>query len=566
MKIKNGFIKHSLTLVSIAAALTAGLAACGGGGASTASTSSNAPTATPVAAAAGTTSSGVITAFGSVFVGGHEFGTAGTSFIDDDTGKSTASAAGLEVGMVVDVKPAAGSSATAPQAGELHVHPLAKGYVDALDTTLGTLKVMGQLVQLSSSTNFSDHRACVSATPATCTAVSTPTALVSTVSAGSPGSYVTVHGYLFGTAAGSANIVATLVSVSDVPTASTGVNFKAEGLATVSAGSLSIGGLSADLSKAVCRVAGVVTPCASAFSTGQVVSVGAAAAPVVPAIALVADFARLASKTSVDTSGSAMEVEGVVSSPSASGFVLRGVTINTTALAAGTTAPQAGDVVRVLGTVDSSGQSVTASSVTILHTANSVKLGLEGDATGIAAGAVANSFTLSVLGQTITVNAQTQLMDMSVKGWDMKPDPASNPFNISTFATYLAASGRSQHVIVKAETNGSGNLVANSLAIVPASTVTGVSGLVDATVVNSKLTGTPSTLSVHGIAISVDPAAVLVQGPKPASYPTIAAGDQVVALGSWGANTLSVAATVSRSNQLFDAGVPGSKAADRGEF
>ena len=29
---------------------------------------------------------------------------------------------------------------------------------------------------------------------------------------------------------------------------------------------------------------------------------------------------------------------------------------------------------------------------------------------------------------------------------------------------------------------------------------------------------------------------------------------------------LSVAATVSRSNQLFDAGVPGSKAADRGEF
>ena len=163
MKIKIGFVRRSLTLVSIASALAAGLAACGGGGASTAASTT---TATPVAAAAaGTTSSGVITAFGSVFVGGHEFGTLGTSFIDDDTGKATPPA-GLEVGMVVDVKPAAGSSAAAPQAGELHIHPLARGYVDALDAPAGTLTVMGQLVQLTSSTNFSDHRACAAATPA----------------------------------------------------------------------------------------------------------------------------------------------------------------------------------------------------------------------------------------------------------------------------------------------------------------------------------------------------------------------------------------------------------------
>ena len=565
MKIKIGFVRRSLTLVSIASALAAGLAACGGGGASTAASTT---TATPVAAAAaGTTSSGVITAFGSVFVGGHEFGTLGTSFIDDDTGKATPPA-GLEVGMVVDVKPAAGSSAAAPQAGELHIHPLARGYVDALDATAGTLTVMGQLVQLTSSTNFSDHRACVSATPATCTAVSTPGALASTSGPASPGNYVTVHGYLFSTASGAANIVATLVSVSDLPASAsaippTGVNFKAEGVATVGTGSLAIGGLSADLSKAVCRVTGVVSPCASAFSSAQVVSVGAAAAPALPVKTLVADFARLASKTAVDVSGSAMEVEGVVSSPSSSGFVLRGVTIVTTALTS--TPPQAGDVVRVLGTMDASGQSVTASSVVILHAASSVKLGLEGDATAVTAGTT-TTYTLSVLGQTITVNAQTRLMDMSVKGWDQKSDPASNPFNINTFATYLATTGMSQHVIVKAETDSGGNLVANSLAIVPVSSQTGVSGLVDTTVVNSNLTGTPSTLTVHGIAISVDPAAVLVQGPKPASYPVIAAGDQVVALGTWNANTLTVAATVSRSNQLFDAGVPGAKQADRGEF
>jgi hypothetical protein len=467
--------------------------------------------------------------------------------------------------MVVDVKPADGSSAKVPEAGELHIHPLARGYVDALDTTAGTLTVMGQLVQLTSSTNFSDHRACVSATTSACTAISTPTALTSTASASSPGNYVAVHGYLFGSGSGSANIVATLVSVSDAPAVSTGVNFKAEGLATVGTATLAIGGLSVDLSKAVCRVAGATTACASAFSTGQVVSVGAAAAPALPATTLVADFARVASKTSVDTSGAAVEVEGVVTNPTASGFVLRGVNIDTTALT--TTLPAAGDLVRVLGTVANSGQAVTATSVVILHAASSVKLGLEGDASAITAGTAANTFTLSVLGQSITVNARTHLKDMSAKGWDKKVDPSSNPFNINTFATYLATSGMSQHVIVKAESDASGNLVANSLDIVPASAVTGVAGLVDATSVsNSTVTGTPSTLKVHGIAISVDPAAVLVPGPKPASYPGISAGDQVVALGTWSNSSLSIAATVSRTNQLFDAGVPRQNDRDRGEF
>ncbi|NVO06216.1 MAG: hypothetical protein HXX19_09970, partial [Rhodoferax sp.] len=248
--------------------------------------------------------------------------------------------------------------------------------------------------------------------------------------------------------------------------------------------------------------------------------------------------------------------------------VLRGVAIDTSALASGTSLPAVGDVVRVLGTVANAGQSVTASSVVILHAASSVKLGLEGDASAIAAGSAANTYTLSVLGQTITVNAQTRLSDMSVRGWDKKDDPAKNAFNITTFASYLATTGMSQHVIVKAETDASGNLVANSLAIVPASAVTGVAGLVDSTtpVVNSTVTGTPSTLKVHGIAISVDPAAVLVPGRKPSTFPSIASGDQVVALGTWSANTLSIAATVSRTNQLFDAGVPKKEDHDRGEF
>lgn len=557
--IQRRFMRYSLSLLTLAGGLTA----CGGGDSNTAASSAAVPVQ---AAAAGTTSSGVITAFGSVFVGGHEFDTRGAQFIDDDSGVVSNSATGLEVGMVVDVKPARGSSARAPVASELHIHPLARGYVDSVDPTTGTLQVMGQTVQVTSSTNFSDHRACVSATTSPCTAITAPAGLSATTGPAAPGSYVAVHGYLYNV--GATNIVATLVSVSDVPTITTGVNFKAEGAVTAvgSSGSITIGGLTVDLSSATCRVAGTTTPCASAFSTGQVVAAGSAVAPTLPATTLVARFARLASKISVDTAGSAVEVEGVVSSTGTSSFVVRGVTVDTSTLT--TAVPVVGDVVRVLGTVSGTGQTITvsATSVVVLHAASSVKVGLEGDATAITVGTATNTFTLSVLGQTITVNEKTRLIDMSVRGWDRR-DPAGNPFNITTFATYMAASA-SSHVIVKTETDSSGSLIANSLAIVPASTVAGVAGLVDATppVVNSTVATTPSTLSVHGIAIEVAPAAVLVHGHNGSGFNTIATGDQVVALGTWSNGVLSIGATVSARNRLFDAGAPREGHMDRGEF
>lgn len=556
--IQRGFVSHSVLLL----ALTAGLTACGGGGSGNATSSSPVPVQ---AAAVGTTSTGVITAFGSVFVGGHEFDTRGARFIDDDSGATANSATGLEVGMVIDVTPAKGSSASAPVASELHIHPLARGYVDAFDSTVGTLQVMGQTVQLTSSTNFSDHRACVSTTPATCTAITTPTGLSATTGPTIPGSYVAVHGYLYN--AGTTNIVATLVSVADVPTVTTGVNFKAEGAVTaVGSSSVTIGDLTVDLSSATCRVSGSTTPCVSAFSTGQVVAAGAAVAPTLPATNLVAGFARLASKISVDTAGSAVEMEGVVSSTGTSSFVVRGVTVDASTLT--NALPAAGDVVRVLGTVAGTGQNVTviATSVVVLHAASSVKIGLEGDATAIAAGSAANTYTLSVLGQTITVNDKTRLIDMSARGWDHK-DPANNPFNITTFTTYMAASA-SIHVIAKTETDSIGNLIANSLAIVPTSNFAGVAGLVDASpaVVNSTVAATPSTLSVHGIAIEVAPAAVLVHGHNGSGFNTIATGDQVVAMGTWSSGVLSIGATVSPRNQLFDAGAPRAGNMDRGEF
>ena len=375
--------------------------------------------------------------------------------------------------MVVDVKPSARSSAAAPEASELEIHPLVRGYVDAVDATAGTLSVMGQSIQLTSTTNFSDHRACVASVATPCAAVTGSSGLTATTGTGaaaSAGSYVTVHGFLFGASAASASVVATLVSVSDVPPSSTtGVNFKVEGQVNVGATSTSIGGLTLDLSTANCFVARTKTPCASAFASGQVVA--------------------------------------------------------------------------------ASGTSVAASSVVVLHAVNSVSIGLFGDVSNVLAGVAANTYTLSVLGQPLTVNSQTRLADMSVRGWDHK-DPAVNPFNINTFVAYLGASV-SQHVIVKAETDASGALLVRSLVIVPASTV---AGLVDGTpaVANSATSGTPSTFSVRGIAVSADPAAVIksqgMQGRgKVASMLAIAAGDRVAVIGTYANGLITVGR---RSHQL----------------
>jgi hypothetical protein len=552
-------MKYKHLAWAVSASLVLALVACGGGG------TSSSPTVAQFSAA---TSSGAITAFGSVFVNGHEFSTTHATVIDDDSGTSASSTSGLEIGMVVDVKPAMASSAAHPEASELHVHPLARGYVDTSDTTASTLTVMGQTVQLTSATNFSDHRACVAATVNACTAITGQSGLTATTGTGVAavaGSYATVHGYLFGSAPGTANIVATLVSVADAPVSTAaGVNFKAEGVLTASATSaITMGALNVDLSTATCRVSGAATSCASAFSTGQVVSVMSAAAPSLPATTFTAGKARLGSKVVVDVSGAVVEVEGSVASVTLSpaSFVVRGVTIDASALAVGISLPAVGDIVRVLGTLGSNGQSVAATSVKVLHAAAAASVGIEGDASAVAPGMAANTFDLTVLGQKVTVTAETRLADRSVKGWDHH-DPATDPFNISTFQTYLAASV-SQHLFVRAEAATSGNLTALSVTIVPASTAAGVAGVVDATPapVNSAVTGTASTFSIHGIAITADPVAIF--RPHSMGLQSIAAGDEVLALGTFAANALTVGATPSRTNQVIDFGVPTHRNRDR---
>jgi len=540
-------------------ALAVLLASCGGGGSSSSSSSG---TATPSGANPGAFSSGAITAFGSVFVNGLEYSTTKATIVDDDTGAARTSTTGLEVGQVVDVDPAADSNSTTPVASRLHIHPLARGFIDAVDSSNSLLTVMGQSVQVDASTNFSDHRACVSAASAPCTAITGLSGLTATTGSGASavaGNYLSVDGYLFGSGATTAttNIVATLVAIADAPTTGYGAAYKAEGLVSaVGTGTLSIGALTVDLSAATCHATGgTSTTCASAFAVGDVVSAFAKTAPALPATTFSADAVVLRPAKLVSTAGTTVEVEGSVSSVTTApaGFVLRGVTIDASSLPAGTTLPAVGDIVRVLGTVETSGAAVSATSVVVLRHAQSATYGFEGDVSAVAAPA-SGSFTVTVLGKTLTVSAASRLADQSSGHW-FDHDQASNPFNITTFQTYLAASA-SQHVLAQTYLDSSGNLQVISLVIVPASGVAAVAGVVDASPAptNSTATGTPSTFAIQGVAVSADPAAIRAghgQGTV-----TIAAGDEVTAFGTWSATALVVGATPSRGNVVVDAGPP----------
>ena len=539
-------------------ALVLALAACGGGGGSD---NSNGGSASP--SSTSPTSSGAITAFGSVFVNGHEFATGAAQVMDDDTGDTSGKVSALEVGQVVDVQPTSTSTDASPVAQWLHVHPLARGYVDASDTTANTITVMGQTVSLDSGTLFSDHRACLAASTNPCTAATDVSGLVVTTGAGAPGSYVSVDGYLFSAAAGSAQIVATLVSVHDTPSANFGAAFKAEGAvdATTASGAtagVTIGGLAVDLDHATCRVDGHATACAGAFAAGDVVSVFSATAPTLPATVFNATIAIERKHLPVTTAGAAVEFDGRVStSTPASGstaatFVVRGVTVDTSALPAGTSLPAVGDLVRVTGTVSADGLSVTASAIRILHAVRSVSYAFAGDVTAVAAGTASGTFNVTVLGQTLVVSSQTRLSDRQNWQW-FDHDPQSNPFNITTFQAYLAASA-SQHVAVKGARDSSGVVQALSFSIRPASAYSEVVGPVDATPAPVAASASaPATFSIDGVAVSAVASAIHFAHD---SASAVAAGDEVAASGTFASGVLGVAATPGFSNFVLDFGVP----------
>jgi len=415
--------------------------------------------------------------------------------------------------------------------------------------------VMAQSIQLSSATVFSDHRACVQASSSPCTAITAQSGLSST-SGSTPGSYVTVHGYLLNSSNGSPTVMATLVSVADAPTGNGyAAAYKVEGTVTAVSGSqINIGALTVNLGSSNCRAQGASTSCAGAFTVGTVASVFSATAPTAPVQSFNADTAIVrGSGLGGVALGTVVELEGAATQVSSSpaGFNLRGVQVDASALPTGTSLPVAGDVVRITGSTTASG--ISATNLQILRAARTASFNFEADVSQVASGSSANTYQITLLGQSITVNSNTWLADFSSSNWTQILASRSL-FTLSTFQAYLAASS-SQHLVVHTAADASGQLTALSLVIVPPSSQVGIDGTVDASPApsTSSQTGTPSLLSVHGVAVNADPAATVYVGRAGSS---LAAGDRVLAWGQLSNGALTVNATQSPSNVLVDYGAP----------
>jgi hypothetical protein len=275
-----------------------------------------------------------------------------------------------------------------------------------------------------------------------------------------------------------------------------------------------------------------------------------------PAAHFVAAEARLAAKLPVQSVGALVEFEGKVSSVSASppSAVVRGVTVGLAGLAAGSTLPAVGDVVRVLGTIAADGSSVAATSVLIVHVGAAATLGLEGELASVATAATSATYTFSILGKTVAVNARTHLTDRALP----RSQRSAGAFNINTFQSYIAASA-SKHAIVEAELDSGGAATARSVTLIPESTVVAVAGLVDATPapVNGSASGAATMFDVRGIAVSANAAAVIKRRGVAA---TVAAGDAVIVRGTFAGSMITVAAPSSTAldpnsdNVVFDLG------------
>jgi len=498
-----------------ATAVAAMLAACGsGGGGSGATTGASATGSSPSSTTVASQSTGAITAFGSVFVNGHEFNTNNASVVDDDTGATTTGTADLDIGEVVRVIPASDSSANAPVASEIHVDPLARGFVDVNSVSAGTLTVMGQTVQITSSTAYVDRRACVAAASSPCSAINAQSGLTAT-SGATPGSYVTVHGYLYSTGT-AAQIVATLISVQDyvAPTAATsGSPFKLEGqVTTVSGSSIVIGGETVDLSAATCRADEVTAACSSIAAVGKTVAAFGFTAPTNSMFAPTA--ARLVDLLP-QTAGVQVEIEGKVSSVTGTSFVVQGITIDGSGLA-GNQIPAVGDTVELVGTVAANGQNVTATSILRDRPAAPARLVLAGPLTSVTAGTAAGTYVVTVLGQTATVDSNTMIVDRTVR-----PRPT---FNITNFQTYIQGLSALPYVTLAVQTTSTGGLQANAFEIVeaPSDNFVKITGPADGAVT----AGNPSSVTVHGIDILFDATSVR----DPAS---IAKGTNILAAGQY---------------------------------
>lgn len=460
--------KILLTAAGLALATVTLLVACGGGSSSGSSASSSgAAGSTPTA----TTASGVLSSFGSVVVNGAEYAVANsTSVVDGDSDDATSGTASLQVGMRVDVDASSGTASL------IRFTSAVRGEVDAVDTTASTLTVMGQTVNVTSATAFAGSKLSGSTSSA-----------ISGLSNVSVGDYVVVYGFEECTAStssssctsGTTSVLATLVYEP-----ATAGNYRVEGYAeNVTSSSFTINGLTVDLTSST-----VCSPSPCAIAAGEYLAARSSTAPVSVSgvLTLTATQVKATSQVPVLVAGATVSLEGPVANldTSTNTFTLRGITIDGSALASTVASLSTGDIVDVTGTVNAS-VSITASAITVEKHATFAIMAPLGAASG-------SADTLTVLGQTFTVNASTHFVD-----W------ASNvrPFNMSNFATVLSMGNQ----LIVSGYSGTSGYIATSVQRIPTPTtsVVGVMGLVGAD------SSTADTLDIGGVTVDVSSATIL---------------------------------------------------------
>ena len=398
--------RYFVLAAASAVAAAVALVSCGGGG-SYGSMSGNPSMGAPNSA------SGVISAFGSILVNGSEYATnASTNVVDGDDDDARSSIAALRVGMTVDLDSDGGSN---PLANFVRFRSAVRGEVDSIASDGSSMVVLGQTVVITSATSFggSDASGAI-------------TGDVGGTGSVQVGDYVTVYGFLECTSSApcsATQVVATLVYGSTTPSI-----YRAEGYAQVSGSSsnaFTINGLTVDFTTSGMS-ATYCTPSPCSVSNGELVEVRSTSAPTTIAGALTLNATRIKaiSQLPVFTVGSTVSIEGLVSqltagSGGAETFDLRGVSVTVSSSVAATVPNLANDqIVRVSGTVASDG-TVTASTITIVRFATfTIIAPMDSD----------GASTITLLGQTFTVNGDTRFADWA---------QFVQPFNSSNFTSVL---------------------------------------------------------------------------------------------------------------------------------
>jgi hypothetical protein len=459
------FLLHACTAGLAAATL---LAACGGG------------SSEPPMMGNPSQASGVISAFGSIFIGGTEYATSSaTSILDGDNDDAPASPSVLQVGMTVDVDAQAGGGMLS--ASLVRFTSVVRGEVDIAPGASGTaMTVLGQPVQITSSTSFIGTNGLGNAV-----------AMQNDIGTGD---YVVVFGYLDCTSNSSPCTAAqaTASLVVDQGIAPAGAIYRVKGFVSKPASaSFAINGLTVDLSSTtVC----MPSPCSD--SSGSLVAVRSNTPPTgsgatVPGtLTLAATAVRADSQAPVLNVGATTFLEGPATQidTAADTLVVRGITINAPTLASTVAGLTNGEIVEVTGTV-ASDTSIDATAIAVERHATFTLMG------PLDPGFTSASTTVSVLGVVFTINADTRFADHSL---------GVRPFNSSNFASVIASGDQ---VLVSGYPTTSGPLSTNMATRVervpsPPMPIAGAIGLVSSASAGTGTTATDAVV-VGGVTITV---------------------------------------------------------------